>query len=134
VVSAPAPAAQPVKVIRITLSAKTLFDFDKSDLRPEGKRALDDVLVEVAKHSGEVTHITVTGHTDWVGTIVYNQKLSERRANAVRFYLISKGVDASMVSSVGMGKAEPIATNRTAEGRQLNRRAVVEFEIRDTEQ
>jgi OOP family OmpA-OmpF porin len=71
--------------------------------------------------------VIATGHTDSVGTDAYNQRLSERRAAAVKDYLVSKGIPASKITTIGKGESQPVATNKTAEGRQKNRRVDIEF-------
>jgi OmpA-OmpF porin, OOP family len=120
--AAPAPAS--VKQ-SITIQAEALFDFDKSVVKPDGKRDLDQA---AAKMSGvDVEMVIATGHTDSIGTEAYNQKLSERRANAVKAYLVSKGVPASKITTLGKGETQPVATNKTKEGRAKNRRVDVEF-------
>jgi len=123
--SAPAkPAPASVKQA-IVIQADALFDFDKSVVRPDGKKRIDDAL---AKLKGvDVEMVIATGHTDSVGTDAYNQKLSERRAAAVKAYLVSKGIPASKITTIGKGEAQPVATNKTAEGRQKNRRVDIEF-------
>ena len=78
---------------RITLDSKALFDFDKADLKPEGKAAIDSQIVGKIAQVQKLEVVLVTGHTDRLGSEAYNQKLSERRANTVRDYLVSKGVD-----------------------------------------
>ena len=94
-------------------------------LRPDGKKSIDDA---VAKLKGvDVEMVIATGHTDSVGTDAYNQKLSERRAAAVKDYLVSKGIPAAKVTTIGKGESQPVATNKTAEGRQKNRRVDIEF-------
>jgi OOP family OmpA-OmpF porin len=129
VVAQPAPVVvapvQPVPVSeKATFSAEALFDFDKSVVKAEGRAALDGLLVQL---QGMDTEVMVTvGHTDSVGTDAYNQKLSMRRAEAVKAYLVSKGVDASRVYTEGKGESQPIADNKTAAGRQQNRRVTVE--------
>ncbi len=121
----PAPAPKPVPVSEIvSFAAEALFDFDKSVVKTEGKAALDDLLVKLQGMNTEVM-ITV-GHTDSVGTSAYNQKLSLRRAEAVKAYLISKGVEASRIYTEGKGETQPAADNKTAEGRSKNRRVTVE--------
>ena len=97
-----------------------LFDFNKYTLKPEAREKL-------AKISGIVMaypdlKLNIEGHTDSIGSDEYNQELSEKRADAVRGYLISQGVKPDNVSATGLGKANPVADNGTAQGRQLNRR------------
>jgi len=100
-----------------------LFDHDKADLRPEARE-------DLAKLSGIVLnypslHLAIEGHTDNTGTAQVNQSLSEQRANAVRNYLISQGLNSASLSAGGLGMNNPIADNGTAEGRQKNRRVEI---------
>ncbi len=118
------PAPQPVKAA-ITIQAEALFDFDKSVLKPEGKKSLDEAIAKLK--SIDVEMIIATGHTDSVGTDAYNQKLSERRATTVKEYLVSQGIAAAKVTTLGKGETQPVATNKTAEGRAKNRRVDIEF-------
>jgi len=101
------------------------FDYNKSDIKPEFFGALDQN-VKVMKENPTVK-VELHGHTDSIGSDAYNQALSERRANAVREYLVSHGIDSGRVTSKGMGEKDPIASNETPEGRAKNRR--VEFTI-----
>jgi OOP family OmpA-OmpF porin len=96
------------------------FDFDKATIKPEGKVVLNEAAALLQKHERVV--VEVAGHTDSVGTDAYNQGLSERRANAVRDYLASKGVKASRLTARGYGESRPVASNDTKEGRAENRR------------
>ncbi|AGX87012.1 outer membrane protein OmpA [Candidatus Symbiobacter mobilis] len=117
----PAPVVMPEKV---TYSADAFFDFDKAVLKAEGKSKLDDLAAKVKGVSVDV--ILAVGHTDAIGTDAYNQGLSERRAAAVRNYLVSKGIDAARVKAEGMGETKPVADNKTRDGRAQNRRVEVE--------
>ncbi len=103
----PPPPAAP-KVQKITIASKALFDFDKAVLRPEGKKALDTEVVAKLKQIQKVELVLVTGHTDRLGSQAYNQKLSERRAAAVRDYLASQGVAKDKIETLGMGKTQPV--------------------------
>ena len=120
---APKPAPKPV-IEKVTMAAETNFDFDKAVLKPEGKARLDDLVGKLKAVNLEV--IIAIGHTDSIGTKAYNQKLSVRRANAVKAYLVSKGIEANRVYTEGKGKTQPIADNRTKEGRAKNRRVEIE--------
>ncbi len=127
---APAPAVKPPPpppkpvVEKVTLKGDTLFDFDKSVVKPEGKKVLDGLVAQANALNLEV--IIAVGHADAVGTDAYNQKLSERRAAAVKAYLVSKGVPANRVYTEGKGEKSPVADNKTKEGRAKNRRVEVE--------
>lgn len=136
-VAAPAPAPAPAPVVapvvvpvaaptteKVNYAADALFDFDKAVLKPEGKAKLDDLAEKVKGINLEV--VIATGHTDSVGKDEYNQKLSVRRAEAVKAYLTGKGIEANRVYTEGKGKTQPVADNKTAEGRQQNRRVVIE--------
>ncbi|MEF8706095.1 MAG: OmpA family protein [Candidatus Accumulibacter sp. UW27] len=104
--AAPAvPAAKPTGD-KITIAADALFDFDKATLRPEGRAKLDEVAAKSREIKLEV--ILAVGHTDRIGSDAYNQKLSERRAAAVKTYLVSKGIDANRVYTEGKGEKNPV--------------------------
>ncbi|MBE2241397.1 MAG: OmpA family protein [Burkholderiaceae bacterium] len=121
----PPPAAPKPTSEKVTYAADTFFDFDKYALKPEGKAKLDDLISKMGGMNLEV--IIAVGHTDWIGTEQYNLKLSERRANAVKEYLVSKGVEKNRVYTEGKGEAQPIASNKTAAGRAKNRRVEIEM-------
>jgi len=104
---APAPAPAP-QVQKITLASKALFDFDKYNLKPEGKAAIDSEILSKLAQVQKLELVLVTGHTDRIGTQQYNQKLSERRADSVRDYLVSKGVPKDKIETLGMGKTQPV--------------------------
>ena len=121
------PAAAPaagVSQSKITLQADTLYDFNKSDLKPEGKATLDKIAKDLSKIKLEV--IIAVGNTDSVGTDAYNMALGQRRAQSVKTYLTSKGVDGSRIYTESKGKSNPVASNATAEGRAKNRRTDIE--------
>lgn len=124
-VAAPvAPAPAPVAAAKVTFASDAFFDFNKSVLKPEGKASLDDLVAKVKDINLEV--IIAVGHTDSVGGEAYNQKLSISRAEAVKAYLVSKGIDQSRVYSEGKGELSPAADNKTSAGRAKNRRVEVE--------
>jgi OmpA-OmpF porin, OOP family len=121
--AAPAAAA-PAAASKVTYAADAFFDFDKAVLKPEGKAKLDDLVGKVKGINLEV--IIAVGHTDSVGADAYNQKLSVRRAEAVKAYLVSKGIETNRVYTEGKGEAQPVADNKTKEGRAKNRRVEIE--------
>jgi outer membrane protein OmpA-like peptidoglycan-associated protein len=96
------------------------FDFDKSTIRPDAVPVLNEA-AETLKAEGGIA-VIVEGHTDSVGTDAYNQKLSHRRADAVRQYLVKHGIPANRITTEGFGKSRPVASNDTADGRAQNRR------------
>lgn len=106
---APAPTPPPApQVQRMTLASKALFDFDKAVLKPEGKAAIDSQIISKLANVQRLELVLVTGHTDRIGTQRYNQRLSERRADAVRDYLVSRGVPRDKIETLGMGKTQPV--------------------------
>lgn len=121
---APAPVPVPVAAAKVTYAADAFFDFDKSVLKPEGKAKLDDLAAKVKDINLEV--VIAVGHTDATGPDGYNQKLSVRRSEAVKAYLVSKGIEKNRIYTEGKGEAQPVADNKTKEGRAKNRRVEVE--------
>ena len=132
---APAPAAvatpAPVVVVppaptseKVTFAADAFFDFDKAVLKSEAKTKLDDMASKLQGINLEV--VIAVGHTDSVGSDAYNQKLSVKRAEAVKAYLVSKGIEANRVYTEGKGEKQPVADNKTAAGRAQNRRVEIE--------
>ena len=115
----PAPVAE-----KVTLAADVLFDFDKAVIKPAGKAKLDDLADKVKSINLEV--VIAIGHTDSIGSDAYNQKLSVRRAESVKSYLVSKGVEPNRVYTEGKGKKQPVASNKTKDGRAKNRRVEIE--------
>ncbi len=123
--AAPAPAPKPKPVAeKVTFAADVLFDFDKATLKPEGKSKLDELASKVKDINLEV--VIAIGHTDSIGSDAYNQKLSVRRAESVKSYLVSKGIEPNRVYTEGKGEKQPVASNKTKEGRQKNRRVEIE--------
>ena len=120
----PAPAPQPPAATKVTYAADAFFDFDKSVLKPEGRAKLDDLVGKIKGINLEV--IIAVGHTDSVGSDAYNQRLSVRRSEAVKAYLVSKGIERNRVYTEGKGEKQPVADNKTAEGRAKNRRVEIE--------
>ena len=118
------PAPAPAMATKVTYAADAFFDFDKAVLKPDGKAKLDDLVSKVKGINLEV--IIAVGHTDSVGSDAYNQKLSVRRSEAVKAYLVSKGIEKNRVYTEGKGEKQPVADNKTKEGRAKNRRVEIE--------
>lgn len=131
---APAPAAKPAPTPKtLTITSAQLFAFNKSDLSSEAKARLDREVLGRLGEFATIQFINVYGHTDRIGSAQFNQKLSERRANAVKAYLVSKGVAASKIESYGYGKTSPVKSCPDSKDRKAlieclgpNRRVVVE--------
>jgi OOP family OmpA-OmpF porin len=118
-------AANPVAAAsKVTYAADAFFDFDKAVVKPAGKAKLDDLVSKVKGINLEV--IIAVGHTDSIGSDAYNQKLSVRRAEAVKAYLVSKGIEKNRIYTEGKGEKQPVASNKTKEGRAKNRRVEIE--------
>lgn len=129
--AAPAPAPAPVVtkpavLERVTFGSDALFAFDHYNLKPAARARLDALVQEM--HGARINAIHVVGYTDSIGTEKYNQKLSERRADSVRNYLIQDGVPADIITAEGRGKHDFVASNKTAAGRAKNRRVEVEVD------
>jgi OOP family OmpA-OmpF porin len=126
----PPPPPAPVKHAmqeKLTFGSDELFDFDKATLKQGAIAALDDLVTKL-KSVTVLNSVTITGHTDGIGSVAYNEKLSERRADTVRKYLVDHGVPADKIRISGKGKSQPIADNKTQEGRAKNRRVEVEVD------
>jgi OmpA-OmpF porin, OOP family len=123
---APAPAAAPAgpTTEKVTFAADAFFDTGKSVLKPEGKAKLDDLKGKLSGIALEV--IIAVGHTDARGGDAFNQKLSVKRAEAVKAYLVSKGTEANRVYTEGKGEKQPVADNKTKDGMAKNRRVEIE--------
>lgn len=122
--AAPAPAPMPVAASKVTYAADAFFDFDKAVLKAEGKAKLDDLVAKVKSINLEV--IIAVGHADATGPDAYNQKLSVRRSEAVKAYLVSMGIEKNRIYTEGKGELQPVADNKTREGRAKNRRVEIE--------
>lgn len=139
--AAPAIAPQNHAFVAITLQAETLFGFDKSAIRAEGKKKLDDEVVGKMKKYPQVEVILVTGHADRIGNSAYNRKLAQRRANAVKAYLVEQGIETNRIETASKGESEPIVSCDAVKGKvsgrnkklveclQPNRRIVVEVKV-----
>ncbi len=122
---APAPAPLPApQAEKVTFAADAFFDFDKSALKPEGKARLDDLVSKIRDMALEV--VIAVGHTDSIGAADYNQRLSVRRAEAVKSHLVSQGIEANRIYTEGKGESQPVASNQTRDGRAKNRRVEIE--------
>ncbi len=128
----PAPAVAPIATVtakavseKLNLAADALFDSGKADLKPAGKTSLDELTMKLKGMKLEM--IVATGHTDSSGSAALNQTLSVRRAESVKAYLISKGIDAKRLRTEGKGATQPIADNKTKAGRLKNRRVEIEI-------
>ncbi|HRD99519.1 MAG TPA: OmpA family protein, partial [Rubrivivax sp.] len=121
--AAPPPPPAPVSE-KVTFAADAFFDFAKSKLKPEAQAKLSDLVDKTKGVNLEV--IIAVGHTDSVGGDAANQKLSVARAEAVKAFLTSKGIEKNRVYTEGKGEKQPVADNKTAEGRAKNRRVEVE--------
>jgi OOP family OmpA-OmpF porin len=119
----PPPPPPPAKGAKLATVGAANFDFDKATIKPSGRDELDGA-VKTLRDNPSV-HVVVEGHTDSIGSDAYNQRLSERRAKAVRDYLVRQGIDPSRITVRGYGESHPVASNDTAEGRAQNRRAEV---------
>lgn len=126
---APAPVAEEVVVVKeeTIVINDVYFKFDSAQLTPADKQKLDVVATRLKKEAPSA-QLRVSGHTDSVGSDKYNKTLSQKRAASVTNYLVSSGVPrASFVAVVGEGKTRPVADNKTAEGRALNRRVEIKI-------
>ena len=125
----PPPAAKPVIMEKGRQTLDVEFDFNKAIIKPGYDKDIND-LAKVMKDYPDLK-VVIEGHTDNIGTAEYNKKLSQERADAVKKYLVEKGIDANRIKAQGFGDERPIASNDTEEGRQKNRRveAAVDYII-----
>jgi outer membrane protein OmpA-like peptidoglycan-associated protein len=120
----PAAAPAPAAPTKLNLAADTSFDFDKAVLKDDGKAKLDGLVAGLKGVAIDV--VIVVGHTDSKGSDAYNQRLSLARAEAVKTYLVSKGIDGQRIRTEGRGESQPVADNATEEGRAKNRRVEIQ--------
>jgi len=125
VAQAPPPPPAPPTKKKIVLRG-VHFDFDKATIRADARPVLDEAIATLKQEGGIA--VIAEGHTDSVGSDAYNMKLSQRRAKAVRDYLVAAGISARRISAEGFGESQPVASNDTADGRAQNRR--VELRVR----
>jgi OOP family OmpA-OmpF porin len=120
----PPPPSPPPAPKHMELSADTYFDFDKATLKPEGERKVEEIVRALKDNPKQ--RVVIEGHTDSIGSDAYNQRLSERRADSVGRYMVSRGIDPQRITTRGHGESKPIASNKTAEGRAQNRRVDID--------
>ena len=122
----PKPAPEKPKPVaeKVTFAADVLFDFDKAVIKPEGKSKLDDISNKAKGVNLEV--VIAIGHADSIGSDAYNQRLSVRRAESIKAYLVSKGIEPNRVYTEGKGEKQPVVDNKTKDGRAKNRRVEIE--------
>jgi OOP family OmpA-OmpF porin len=120
----PPPPKAEIQAEKIELNEKVNFEFAKAELLPASKTLLDEV-VKILNEHPEIEKIRIEGHTDNEASDGYNKKLSNNRANAVRAYLISKGIEGSRMEAKGFGESKPIASNDSPDGREQNRRVEI---------
>jgi OOP family OmpA-OmpF porin len=130
-----APKPEPKKPVVVNLASTELFEFNKATLTPQAKKTLDEEVIAKLRNAGNIRYINVNGHADRLGSSQYNQRLSEKRAEAVRAYLISKGVSQDQVETFGFGKTTPVKSCPDQKDRKSlieclapNRRVVVEIQ------
>jgi OOP family OmpA-OmpF porin len=117
-IAPPVPPAQP-EPRRLRLAADTHFHFDRAQLTPAGAAELDKLVGEMG--AAQIGAITIVGYTDRIGSDAYNQKLSQRRADSVKQYLVGRSVEANRMQAIGRGKSEPVTTPGTCKGRKGQR-------------
>jgi OOP family OmpA-OmpF porin len=129
----PAPEPKPVakpeppkKPALITVTSTELFEFNKTVLTPEARAKLDQEVVARAKDLGSISLVHIDGHADRLGSAQYNQRLSEKRADAVQAYLVSKGFDASRMETLGSGKTNQVKSCPDQAGGKTDRKALIE--------
>ena len=124
---APAEEPRPTDIRTAVVLNNVLFDFDKTNLKPEGKAEIDKLVAEMTKFGQDT--VVVIGHTDSVGTDEYNMGLGQRRADSVAAYMKAAGIDAARIATKSMGESEPAVPNDSSANRALNRRAVFEITV-----
>jgi len=121
----PEPKPQPEPKRKAIVLNNVLFDFDKAILKPEGKAEVDKLVAEMKAHPGDA--VVIEGHTCDIGTEGYNMSLGQRRADAVKNYMVEMGIDPNRITTRSYGESQPAVPNTSPANRKLNRRA--EFEV-----
>lgn len=124
----PKPPVQTKTLTNVVYQAETLFDFDKSVIKPEGRAILNGFVTSLNGSQAKYDVVVVIGHTDSIGSDAYNMRLGQRRAEAVKAFLVSAGISANSIRTSSKGEREPIADNKTAAGRAKNRRVEIKIE------
>lgn len=121
-----APTPQPAPTVsRVTFQAETLFDFDRSVIKPAGRDMLNGFVTSLNFSKARYDLVIVVGHTDSIGSDDYNMRLGLRRAEAVKAFLVNAGISAGSIKTSSQGERQPVADNKTAAGRALNRRVEI---------
>lgn len=123
----PKPPVEPVKPERKVTLNNVLFDLNKSVLKPEGKAEVDKLVNEMKKYTQD--KVAVEGNTCDLGSDAYNQALGQRRADAVKAYMVESGVDAARINAVSKGETAPAVPNTSDENRKLNRRVEMKLDM-----
>lgn len=113
--AAPPPAPEQPKMVSVSFDAVPLFNFDKSEVRSDQQQKLDELVAKL--NDADYREVWAIGHTDRIGTVAYNQKLSERRANSVKAYLVRQGIPAAKIRTLGRSKHEPVTKPEDCKGK-----------------
>ncbi len=123
----PRPADPPAPERQVIMLNNVLFDFDKAVLKPEGRQEVDKLVDEMKAHGNDA--VVIVGHTCDIGAEAYNMGLGQRRADAVRNYMIQMGIDPARITAISRGETQPAVPNDSAANRKLNRRATFDITL-----